>query len=237
MKKLIMLCMLSLLLVTPAWADKGVVADLSEDFVGVREGFNGARLTVFGVLKSRADVVIVLEGPPEKARVRMKSRQYGIWMNGTPRIMGPVPSFYAVVSSRPINKIVKQALSQRYALEPDYLPFGKTPHGSGLVNAKKAQKLYQFSPQGVKILGKKLFRADIQLPANVPIGTFKVHIYEFAGKKLLASRTETLEVAQVGFNDQISKMAHQKPGVYAAFCLILSISLGSAVTYMFRKKT
>lgn len=235
MKKLILLCLMALCFSTPALADKNVVADLSEDFVGVKEGFNGARLTVFGVLKSRADVAIVLEGPPEKVRVRQKERQYGIWMNGVPRVIAPVPSFYSVISSRPIDKVVKKAISKRYGLEPAYLPFGETPHGRGLVKAKEGQKLYQFAPQGIKILGKKLFRADIQLPANVPIGTFKAHIYEFSGKKLLASRTETLKVAQVGFNERLSHMAHHQPALYAILCLIMSIGIGSAVAYLFRR--
>lgn len=240
MKRLLILCLISLCVTWPvaassAPAGKKVLADLSEDFVGVREGFNGARITVFGVLKSRADVAIVLEGPPQIANVRMKKRKYGIWMNGDARVIAPVPSFYSVISSRPINKIVKKSIAKRFALEPDYLPFGKTPHGGGLVKTKEQQKLYQFSPQGIKILGNKLFRADIQLPANVPIGNFKAHIYEFAGKKIIASRTETLEVAQVGFNESLSRMAHQQPGMYAALCLFLSISIGSIFAYMFRR--
>lgn len=239
MKHLALLFVMIFMVASPAMAqkEKNVVADLSEDFVGVKEGFNGARLTVFGVLKSQGDVAIVLEGPPQEVRVRMKDRKYGIWMNGEPRVIGPVPSFYAVISSRPIDKIVQAKISERYALEAAYLPFGRTPHGGGLVEAKAVQKLYQFDPQGVKILGNKLFRADIQLPANVPIGTFKAHIYEFAGKKLLASRTETLKVAQVGINDRISRMAHEQPGLYAALCLILSIGMGGIVAYLFRRKS
>lgn len=237
MKTLLSLFFVMLLMAVPAQADTNVVADLSEDFVGVKEGFNGARLTVFGVLKSKADVAIVLEGPPETSSVRMKARNYGLWMNGEPRIIAPMPSFYAVLSSRPIGKIVKEKIAQRYALTPEFLPFGKTPHGGGLVSVKEAQKLYQFDPQGVKIMGNKLFRADIQLPANVPIGNFKAHIYEFANNELLASRTETLKVAQVGINDRISSLAHERPGLYAILCLFLSITVGGSVTYIFRKKS
>lgn len=237
MSKLLSLILLCMLIALPAQAETNVVADLSEDFVGVKEGFNGARLTVFGVLKSRADVAIVLEGPPETSSVRMKQRNYGLWMNGEPRVIAPMPSFYAVLSSRPISKIVNEKIAQRYALSPEFLPFGKTPHGGGLVAAKKAQKLYQFDPKGVKIMGNKLFRADIQLPANVPIGNFKAHIYEFSNNELLASRTETLKVAQVGINDRISTMAHEKPGLYAVLCLILSVTIGGTVAYMLRRKS
>jgi len=236
MKKILIIIFFILCLpVSTAFAQKNVVADLSEDFVGVKEGFNGARLTVFGVLKNRANIAIVLEGPPEIAHVRMKERKYGIWMNGVERIIAPVPSFYAVISSRPINKIVRADISKRFALEPEYLPFGKTSHGGGLVKTKESQKLYQFSPNGVKILGNKLFRADIHLPANIPIGAFKAHIYEFADNKIIASRTEDLKVAQVGFNDRLSRLANDHPLLYAMLCLFLSVSIGSIAAYMFRK--
>jgi len=216
-------------------ARKVVAANLTENFVGVSEGFNGAKLTVFGVLKNKADTVIVIEGPPAEARVRKKTRQFGIWVNGEPEIIGPVPSFYAVVSSKPIKNIANAASIQQYGLDIDQLPFATTTFGAGLVDIKKSKNLYQYKPDGVKILESNLFRADIFLPTSVPIGAFQAHIYEFSGGKLSAARTETLYVAQVGLNAMINKMAHQSAFVYACLALLLSLSIGGGAAYLFRR--
>jgi len=74
MKTIIALCCL-LLLSSPTYAARKVIsADISENFVGVNEGFDGAKLTLFGVLKKKTDAVIVIEGP---AAMRSEERRVG----------------------------------------------------------------------------------------------------------------------------------------------------------------
>lgn len=41
-------------------ASKVVAADLTDNFVGISEGFEGAKLTIFGLVKNKADAVIVI---------------------------------------------------------------------------------------------------------------------------------------------------------------------------------
>jgi uncharacterized protein (TIGR02186 family) len=168
-------------------------------------------------------------------QVRMKERQVGIWINSTPRIIRPVPSYYAVVSSKPVAQMADEEAIQTYRLTPQTMLFASTPHGAGLVEAKTQDGLYHFQPDGVRILESNLFRADFFLPPNVPIGIFKAHIYEFSGKKLISSRTEELKVAQVGFNDSLSRMAREKPLIYALLSLLLSLAVGGSSAYLFRR--
>jgi len=236
-KRLWIVVMLALL-VLPCGAQaasKVVAANLTENFVGVSEGFDGAKLTVFGVLKNKADAVIVIEGPAAEAKVRMKSRQFGIWVNGDPEIVGPAPSFYAVVSSQKIEKIANAESVAQYGLDIDRLSFAGTSFAQGFVALQKAKDLYQYRPDGVKILESNLFRADIFLPTSVPMGAFQAHIYEFSGGKLTASRTETLNVAQVGLSAGISKMAHQSALMYALLALALSLGIGGGAAHLFRR--
>ncbi|MDX9689132.1 MAG: hypothetical protein EOM37_07020 [Proteobacteria bacterium] len=235
MKKIVALLITLCLITSPALAAKKLSAELSEDFVGVREGFDGARLTVFGVLRNKADVVIVLEGPPAEMQVRKKERHTGIWINGTPRIIRPAPSYYAVISSKPVTAVATTEAVQTYGLAPQAMLFADTPYGSGLVEAKTQDGLYRFEPDGVRVLESNLFRADFFLPPNVPIGLFKAHIYEFSGKKLIASRTEELKVAQIGFNDSLSRMAREKPLLYALMSLLISLGIGGGSAYLFRR--
>lgn len=237
MKKLGLLLLLCVLILSPnaQAAKKVVAANLTENFVGVSESFHGAKLTVFGVLKNKADAVVVIEGPQAEAQVRAKSKQMGIWVNGDPEMIGPVPSFYAVVSSKPIDQIVDAKTALEYGLDVDHLAIAQTPVGEGYVNARKVKDLFQYQAGGVKILESNLFRADIFLPPSVPIGAFRAHIYEFTSGKLSAMREETFNVAQVGMNATINKMARTKPALYALMALALALGIGGGAAFIFRR--
>lgn len=237
MRKLGLILFFCLLMACPAAqaAKKVVAANLTENFVGVSESFHGAKLTVFGVLKNKADAIVVIEGPSAEAKVRAKTKQYGIWVNGEPETIGPVPSFYAVVSSKPIDQIVDAKTALEYGLDIDHLALAETPVGAGYVAVKKAKELFQYQADGVKILESNLFRADIFLPRSVPIGTFRAHIYEFTSGKLSAMRDETFYVAQVGLNASISKMARTQAPLYALLALVLSLGIGGGAAMLFRR--
>ncbi len=237
MTRYIFVFLFCLLLPFEAQAARRSVADMSEDFVAVTEGFDGAHVTVFGVLRSPADVAIVIEGPPAEAKVRTKTRQFGIWINGEPETFSPVPSYYAVVTSRPIRKMVSEETAVKYGLGTDKLPFVGEGAGQGIVEARKAKGLYQDSEGGVSILDNKLFRADIHFPASVPIGTYKAHVYEFSGGRLLAERTDEMRVAQVGTGARISQMARREPLFYGVLSLVLSLGIGGAAAWAFRKRS
>lgn len=231
----VLLCLL--LLAFPAQAARKAVADLSQDFVAVNEGFAGAHLMVFGLMKAQGDIAIVIEGPPALAHVREKTKMLGIWINGEPQLLENVPSYYAVVTSRPVEKMVGGDLAKQLGIGAENLPFAQTEAGRGLIALRRARGFYQEMPEGVRILENRLFRADINLPASVPIGVYKAHIYEFANGELAASRTEDLQVAQVGLGAQISSLARGSPLIYGFLSLFLSLGIGGASAHLFRRRT
>ncbi len=233
MKKLILiLCFL--LMVVPAQAERKVIADLSDDFVAISEGFSGARVTVFGALRGASDIALIIEGPASDAYVRKKKQAMGIWINGPATVLKNVPAFYAVATSRPIEEMVSESMAKKYNIGIERI-LPNTKEAKGFLDVKKQQDLYQYLPGGVRILEWKLFRADIELPANVPIGAYKAHIYEFINGHFFASRTSPLKVGQVGSGAKLNKMAHEEPTLYAFFALLLSLGIGGAAAYVFRK--
>lgn len=235
-RRALILVMVLVLIAAPAQARRKAVADLSQDFVAVTEGFDGAHLTVFGVLKSPADVAIVVEGPLAQAKVRTKKRQLGIWINGDPETFDFVPSYYAVVTSKPIGKMLSKETAKKYGIGTHTLPFADTDAGRGLVEVKRKSGLYMDTEEGVEILDSKLFRADIDLPASVPIGVYKTYIYEFSNGHLLASRTEEMRVAQVGLGATISELSRSQPTLYAVLSLVLTLGIGGGAAYLFRRR-
>lgn len=230
-------CALILLLVmaSPALAEREALVDLAEDFVPVAQDFDGARVTVFGALQQpRSDIVAVFEGPKARSLVRPKVRQLGIWINGQPQELDNVISFYAVLTSRPLAQIGKDSLWAQLGVGIDRLDLPGQA-GEGVRQDRIAKGLYTEQEGVITIRDSKLFRADIQLPPNVPVGLYTARIFEIQKGKVIASRITHFTIAQVGVGGQVKKLARTNPWSYAALSLALVLAVGSVSAYAFRR--
>lgn len=231
--------LLLLLLAVPnasiAAVEQEATVDLAEDFVPVTEDFDGAHMMVFGALQStKSDIVVVFQGPAAKALVRAKVRQMGIWINGEPETLEPVTSFYAVLSSQPLDKIVSEETRKELGLGINTLKLdGKA--GEGFLQNRVSKGLYVELEGAVKIRDKKLFRADINLPPNVPVGEYTAMIYEIQKGVVKAKRATTFKVAQVGIGSSIKNMANNRPFLYALMSIGLVLVVGGSAAYGFRR--
>lgn len=236
MMRLFALFLFLLLFAFDAKAQTEAVVDLAEDFIPVTQDFDGAHMTVFGaLLSSKSDIVVVFEGPPAKALVRAKIKQMGIWVNGDPETLEPVPSYYAVLSSRPLSEIADAKLIEELGLGVDMLSLGAGKAVEGLKQNRKERGLYIELGQGVKIKDKKLFRADLRLPPNVPIGNYKATIYEIQKGAVKASRTTSFKIAQVGIGSTLKNLATENPAIYAMMSIVLVLSIGGIAAFAFRR--
>ena len=94
--------------------DPILVPEVSQHEIQVRQGFTGAELLLFGAILNpdgtRAgqdyDIVVVLKGPTSPALMREKRKIAGIWINAASTELHSVPAYFAVASTRPIDKIV-----------------------------------------------------------------------------------------------------------------------------------
>ena len=62
------------------------------------------------------DIAVVLKGPTEAIRLREKHKVAGIWINAQSTAFRSAPSFYALASSRPIDRIVDDRTAAIYEL-------------------------------------------------------------------------------------------------------------------------
>lgn len=236
-KRLAFFALFFFLFAQPTWAEPEVAADLAEDFIPVTESFDGAHVMVFGALLSaKSDIVVVLEGPAAKASIRAKIKKFGIWVNDEPQTIEAIPSFYAVLSSRPLTKILKPEVMAMRGLGFQALPLDSVA-GQGFLQNRLAKGLYVEIPDGVKIRDKKLFRADFDLPPNVPIGDYKTTIYEIKNGSVSASRTTTFKIEPIGTASTIRNLSMQRPALYAALAIALVLLIGGLAAYLFRKAT
>ncbi|MDD5585671.1 MAG: TIGR02186 family protein [Alphaproteobacteria bacterium] len=236
-----LLGMALLLTACPAWAGE-VVADLSDHVIDVSVGFNGTKLLVFGAMKTPADVAVVIEGPPVQAKLWTKKREAGIWVNGNPVTFRSVPGVYAVALTRPVAEMAKPKTARMYGLSLADMVFPAEP-GKGqapsdnqaLKQAQQAEAHYQEKPEGVQTMEGSLFRVGFDLPASVPMGTYKAQIHLLKGGEVIATQTVPFAVKQIGLEASIYHLAHHRPFVYAFLALAASLGLGGAAAYLFRR--
>ena len=80
-----------------------------------------------------------------------------------------------------------------------------------------------------------LFRTGIPLPAEVPIGTYKVEIKVFADGALIASTETAFEITKVGFEQFVANAARDDGLLYGLTTAAMALMTGWFASVVFRK--
>lgn len=220
-----------------------LVPAVSQSLIEVRQGFTGARLLLYGAVidpegagrTGDYDIVVVLKGPTEPVRIREKERIAGIWANAGLSDFRSAPSFFAVVSSRPIAEIVDERTATIYELGTEFIqlspsgqiePETQARFAQGLVELRRKQGLYQENPGGVQISEKVLYQARINLPSNVTTGRYTAETFAIARGRVLASATARIEVVKAGLEGQVVSAAQRWSFLYGLGAIALSLGMG-----------
>ena len=91
-----------------------LVPDVSQRDINIQSRFTGAELLLFGAIiyprgvvpEGQIDVAVVLRGPTRPLIVREKRQVAGIWINAESIDFRSAPTYYAIASSRPLEKII-----------------------------------------------------------------------------------------------------------------------------------
>jgi uncharacterized protein (TIGR02186 family) len=232
-----------------------IEADVSTRSIAVTSAYTGTRIVVFGtVVDSRQqsaasgyyDLVIVLEGTPGEVVVRKKSRTFGIWRNTDSITISDVPSFYAIVATRPPDEIAEAAVLSGARIGFEHvnmsLPAGlEKVHQEKEIAAFKAsvirlkgdKDLYLESPYGVSFIGPSLFRASIDLPANVPVGPLTARIHLFREGRLLDTFRSKVVLQREGVGLALHTFALQQSLLYGLLTVLTAVGAGLAATALF----
>lgn len=227
--------------------DVRLVADLSTDNVSIEANFTGEKILLFGAIdgsikRGGPDIVIAIRGPANKAIIRRKEKQAGLWINGSAMTLGPVPAFYAVASNKPLEDIASLSVRQNHEIGLDsFLPTSSsTSHDmADFVEAhsrlKQKQGLYAEYPSSVTILSDRLFKSEVRLPSGVPLGDYKIDFFLFENGRLKARQTSSLAVDYVGIEHFLYSMAHGMPLAYGMLGVSLAFIMGWGVATLFRR--
>ena len=198
------------------------------------------------------DVVVVLSGPTEEVTVRRKEKILGIWANGASVVFGDVPSSYAYATTRPLFEIAEAvdvkilqiglenlSVVPREVEEteggPDSGEALKRVFRESLARLKINQNLFLENIGGVQFLSPTLFKAELPIPANVPIGEHTARVFLFADGKFVDAQFDTINVRKIGFEQFTYNLAHTNGLLYGFIAVFVAMFTGWFASVVFRK--
>ncbi|MGP9813928.1 TIGR02186 family protein [Rhodopseudomonas sp. NSM] len=247
--------LIGLAVTCPAHAEKLIVS-VSNARVTVTPNYSGGELVLFGsverdtpapVAQMPYDLVVTVIGPRTDMVTRRKERKFGIWINTDSRQFLMVPSYLAVFSNRPIEAIAapdvrrRQQLGIRHTLltqriGTDYADVvADDQFRTAFVRLREERELYAEDPAAVKFLTPTLFRTGIPLPAEVPIGSYEVHIKLLGNGELLTQTETSFEIAKVGFEQFVATAARQHGIIYGLVTALMALATGWMASIVFRR--
>jgi uncharacterized protein (TIGR02186 family) len=229
-------------------------ADVSMRSIPVDVRFSGARIVIFGAASKLGgpsvnlgplDIVAVVQGARAPMTVRRKSNVWGLWMNTRSVEFEQAPRYYAVESTRPLEAIASTAVLAEQGIGFDQLPIstalGEAAGVKPIVmeefrNAAIAAGIranhYVRQDGGIQFVGSSLFRSQIDLPANIPIGQFDVTVFLFRGGHVVARHDSRLNLARQGFESLVYDFAHNHSMLYGIFTVLLASCVGLAASFI-----
>ena len=251
----VLLAALVMVATAPARADR-LIASLSSHRVQITSIFNGVELVLFGTVEPDAnpvprqgayDIIATVTGPRETEVTRRKERVFGIWVNVESRTFVDVPSYLAVLATKPFDAITNQETLRRLqiGLAHTLLPQQIGPDVADVVaddvfrqaflRIKQARRLYSESTNAVTFLTPTLFRGSIEVPAQAPIGTYDVDVKLFADGAMIARTDSAFEIVKVGFERFIAGSAADHGILYGFATAAMAIMTGWFASVVFRR--
>jgi uncharacterized protein (TIGR02186 family) len=235
-----------------AASEPELVPEVSQRDIQIKYGFTGAELLLFGAIvypggeppSGKSDIVVILKGPPQSIILREKQQIAGIWINAASTEFRSAPTYYAVASSRPIDRIVDKRTAAIYEFGLKNLQL--SPAGTidpdeqrrfltGLVNLNRREGLYKQQEGSVEILEGVLYQARLSIPASVPTGIYTAETFLVHDGQVLAAAVREIEVRKYGFERFVATAAEYHPFLYGISAVLISLALGWTGGVIFRK--
>ena len=225
---------------TPASAAQFVV-DVSERTVAITAGFTGAELVVFGTAAEQQGsaaeehgVIVVIRGPEQPTTVRRKERNFGVWANHGGVAFPEAPAFVWVAASEAFVEQPLREVLDRYKIGQDFLapePAAADVEAldtfqEALVRRKQINGLYSAEFGHVEFLGEHLFRTGVVFPANVPVGSYRIEVFEVRGANVVNATASALHIRKAGLEAAVFRFAHDFPILHGLVAILVALVAG-----------
>jgi uncharacterized protein (TIGR02186 family) len=237
-------------------AGERLVASLSNHRVMITSNFVGEELVLFGGIEQDSasrprradyDIIVTVTGPRQTMVTFRKERILGLWVNADSRVLENAPAYLAVLSNRPLDAITNTETLRRLQLGLDNIPLlqrasvniadaaNDDPFRLAFIKIKTEQGLYRETSNGVTFLAPALFRASIQLPAEVLVGTYEVDVRLFVDGAQIARTPAPFEVYKSGFEQVVTAAAREHGVLYGLATAMMAIATGWFASVVFRR--
>ena len=227
------------------WARAALVADLSDHLIAITTGFSGADVLLFGATEQAGDIVVIVRGPSAPVLMHRKSRVAGLWINTASMTIENVPGFYAVAASRPLEEIAGESVRRRHQMGVEFLPIAPPltkasaniaqQWKAGLIRNQQRAGLFPQQIGQVSFLGQRLFRTRLELPANVPTGTYRVEVFHLREGRVVGAQTTPLSVSKIGVEAEVFDFAQNRAALYGLIAILVALVAGWIGHVVFRK--
>jgi uncharacterized protein (TIGR02186 family) len=233
-------------------AEPRLVPAVSNSQIEIRYSFSGEQLLLYGAIvypdgrppAPGTDIAVVIKGPLERIVVREKEKVAGIWMNVESTRFRSAPSFYAVASSRPLERIVDERTAAIYELGVGNLQL--SPGGgasteamrrfeAGLIDLRRRSGLYAEYPGQVRIDQGVLYTARIDIPARVPVGVYTAETFLIRDGAVIAGASREIRIEKLGFEGFVARAAQRWSLTYGICAVAVALLLGWGASALFAR--
>lgn len=238
---------LLLTLALPAQAEE-VVLGLSQDEVAISVDFDGSEILIYGAVKRETrinptplEVIVTVAGPNQPLTVRKKDRKLGIWVNTETVEVDSAPSFYAIATSAPWNRVISDVEDLRHHIS---IPRAIRSVGSevndaqrftdAVIRIRKANETYQLNEGAVDFHQQTLFNTALTMPANLTEGQYPTRVFLTRDRQVVSVYETVIEVKKVGLERWLYTLSRQQPLIYGLMSLAIAIAAGWGASAAFR---
>lgn len=229
-----------------------LVPDVSQREIEIQYSFTGAELLLFGAIvypdgrppDETSDIVVVLKGPDQSITMREKQKVVGMWVNADSARFRSAPSFYAMASSRPIDKIVDERTAAIFELGVDKLQLSPASLNAnaeierfqaGLVDLRRRSGLFVERPGSVEIADGVLYRARLPLSARVIVGDYTAETFLVQDGRVVAAAVRDIVIRKSGFERFIAQAAQNWSFLYGLVAIAMAVGMGWAAGAIARR--
>lgn len=222
---------------------QSLLTELQTGHVDVTMTFTGQDILIYGALFKPGDVIIKVTSPDVSVALSHKKAIGPFWLDSGKITVRHTPGLFYLLSSRALDKIMPSAEQQKYGLQlPAALSKAKVDAAAAdkmgdwqtaFLKLKQDGGLFRQLPHAVKLMEKRLFSATIQLPANIPLGTYHLDTYLVQNGHVISHQTRNLVVNQVQLEHWVANAVDQHSWAFGIaftlFALFLGLTLGMAL--------
>jgi len=228
----------------PQAQSAALVTDLSKHLISVTSSFTGTELLLFGTKDPGGDVIVVVRGPDQPVVVRRKEKVVGIWLNQDAVEFDNVPGYYAVAASQPVNHMLPERTLRRLQIGAGNLRFRPRDdltdariklYGDAVVRHRFRDGLYQPGNGQVNVIADTLFRANLEFPANVPVGNYTAQVFLVRDRQVVGAQSIPLYIKKTGLERAVFDLAQRQPLIYGLLAVILALVSGWLAALIFRR--